>query len=251
MAPPAPVVELSGDRVILDVKFLEGLKVHLDFWPGEMDCVLRKGASHVPFGREVERSDLPVGLLLLEPDSHLTADMIRQYDILLCSGDSHLDLSVGDLLSGTETKLVYSIEYSLETRLQIAWLDRERSLLRKIYSGLWTLGQERRRRRSFRRSHGLQANGYPAHRAYAPLNPSPMLYLDTRMKPGMFASNEEMEERIARLKRGAPLRLIHSGRLEPMKGAQDLVPVAKRLVRAGVDFTLERNPISLDRNRRR
>jgi glycosyltransferase involved in cell wall biosynthesis len=38
---------------------------------------------------------------------------------------------------------------------------------------------------------------------------------------------------------GGPLRLVFSGRLETMKGAQDLVPVARRLTERGVDFTLD------------
>ncbi len=239
MVAPAPVLELSENRVVLDVKFVEGLKAHMDYWPGEMNCILRKGATHIPFGREVNLMDLPVGLSLLEPAGRLTADMVRSHDIVLCSGDSHLDWGIEDLLSGTGAKLVYSVEYTLETRLRIAWLERMRSLPRKVRSSLWILRQERLRQRGFRRSHGLQANGYPAYRAYGPLSPSAMLYLDTRMKPEMFASRKEMEERSARLKRGEPLRLIHSGRLEPMKGAQDLVPVAERLRDVGLDFTLD------------
>ena len=35
------------------------------------------------------------------------------------------------------------------------------------------------------------------------------------------------------------MRLIFSGRLEPMKGAQDLIPVAQVLERRGTDFTLD------------
>lgn len=239
MAPPAPVIEVGRDRVVLDVKFLEGLKVHQSFWAGRLDCILRKGTSHIPFGREVDRADLQSDLFLLEPDSPLPGEMLRSYDIVFCSADAPLDTEVHDLLSGTDVKLVYSVEYTLETRLRIARLDRSRSLPRKIYSGLWTLRQERLRRQAFRRAHGLQANGYPAYRAYAPLTASPMLYLDTRMEPGMFASAEEMHDRSARLGRGAPLRLINSGRLEPMKGAQDLVPVADALRRGGLDFTLD------------
>jgi colanic acid/amylovoran biosynthesis glycosyltransferase len=166
MVAPGPVIELPGDKVVLDVKFLDGLKAHLDFWPGEMDCVLRKGATHIAFERTVARTELPVGLSVLEADGQLTADMVRSYDIVLASGDSRLDWNIEELISGTGTKLVYAIEYTLETRLRIIQLERTRSLPRKLYSGLWTLRQERLRRAAFRRAHGLQANGYPVYQAY-------------------------------------------------------------------------------------
>jgi colanic acid/amylovoran biosynthesis glycosyltransferase len=72
-----------------------------------------------------------------------------------------------------------------------------------------------------------------------PLNRDMMLYLDTRMGPSLFASPEDMRRRRSRIKEGAPLRLINSGRLEPMKGAQDLVPIAGALRGKGLDFTLD------------
>jgi glycosyltransferase involved in cell wall biosynthesis len=48
-----------------------------------------------------------------------------------------------------------------------------------------------------------------------------------------------MSERRDRLLRGAPLRFVFNGRLEPMKGADDLVPVADALKQRGIDFTLD------------
>jgi colanic acid/amylovoran biosynthesis glycosyltransferase len=104
---------------------------------------------------------------------------------------------------------------------------------------LWNLQWEPVRRRALRTAHGLQANGYPAYEAYGKLNANPMLYLDNRMTPELFATAEEMTRRIDHLIAGNPLRLIHSGRLEPMKGGQDLVPVARELRERGLPFTLD------------
>ena len=69
--------------------------------------------------------------------------------------------------------------------------------------------------------------------------PNTMLYLDNRMKPDMFATEAEMAARERHLRGGGPLRLINSGRLEPMKGSQDLIPVAVALRARGVAFTLD------------
>jgi glycosyltransferase involved in cell wall biosynthesis len=54
-----------------------------------------------------------------------------------------------------------------------------------------------------------------------------------------MATPEEMAARAARLASGGPLRIAHSGRLEPMKGAMDLIPIARVLRERGVAFTLD------------
>jgi glycosyltransferase involved in cell wall biosynthesis len=59
------------------------------------------------------------------------------------------------------------------------------------------------------------------------------------MRDGLFASEVEMAARRDHLSRSRPLRLINSGRLEPMKGSQDLIPFATALRDIGTDFTLD------------
>lgn len=54
-----------------------------------------------------------------------------------------------------------------------------------------------------------------------------------------MATDSEQKERHAYLRSGATLRLVHSGRLEPMKGAHDLIPIASLLHKAGCAFTLD------------
>ena len=116
-----------------------------------------------------------------------------------------------------------------ETRLRIARLDRERNLPRRLWSMLWNLRQERHRRAALRAADGIQMNGFPADRDYAGLNPLPLRYLDNRMTLDMMAAPADMQARRDRHARGEPLRLIHSGRLEPMKGGHLLVPLARAL----------------------
>jgi glycosyltransferase involved in cell wall biosynthesis len=48
----------------------------------------------------------------------------------------------------------------------------------------------------------------------------------------------ELAERAAAVKQGGPLRLLFSGRLVPMKGADHLVRVAVELRRLGVPFEM-------------
>jgi len=237
MIAPAPVVE-TGDRLRLDVKFVEGMRVQQSFWPSRITVALRRGAPAIPFGRDYDRAELPFDLVLLDPDEELVARHLAGQDLIFAGGDDFHCLGLTDHL-GSGQKIVYVIEYTHETRMQILNLDRDRGVIGRLKGGFWLKQQERRRLRAFQAATALQANGYPAHDQYSPFCADSLLYLDGRMTPDLFATEAEMTAREARRAAGAPLRLIFSGRLETMKGAQDLVPVAARLTERGVDFTLD------------
>lgn len=237
MIAPAPVIE-AGERLRLDVKFVEGMRVQQRFWPSRMTVALRRGVPAIPFGRDYGRDELPFDLVLLDPHEPLTARHLAGFDLVYAGGDDFHCLGLPELLLPGQ-KLVYVIEYTQETRLQVMDLDRGRSFLGRLRGRLWLHKQERRRERAFRAATALQANGYPAYDQYAPLCADTLLYLDGRMTPDLFATEAEMAARETWRAAGGPLRLIFSGRLEPMKGAQDLIPVARVLERHGVDFTLD------------
>lgn len=237
MIAPAPVIESAG-RLRLDVKFVEGMRVQQGHWPSRMTVALRRGVSSIPFGRDYGLDELPFELVLLDPDEALTRRHLSGFDLIYAGGDDFHCLGLPDLLHPGQ-KLVYVIEYTQETRLQIMDLDRSRSLLGRLRGRFWLRQQEKRRERAFRRATALQANGYPAYDQYAPLCPDTLLYLDGRMTPDLFATEAEMAAREVWRAAGGPVRLIFSGRLEPMKGAQDLIPVAQVLERRGTDFTLD------------
>lgn len=239
MLAPAPVIERPDGSIRLDAKFVEGMRLHASLWQGRIDCILRRGVEAIPFGVEVERSRLSYGVRTLGSLETLGAERLAGYDLAVVSGDLHSDLHLGAAPRVSATKIVYVVEYTLGTRLRVVLLDRGRSLPSKLWSIAWNLRQEIRRRRAFRRADGLQANGYPAYEAYRRLNPNTLFYLDGRMTPALLATDAEMTSRARRLLSGAPLRLFHSGRLEPMKGAQDLIPIARALARRGLSFTLQ------------
>lgn len=234
----APVIETAG-ALRLDVKFLEGMKAHCALWPGPVRCILRRGAAAVPFGTSVDPAGLGFELVLLDPDEPVGARHLHDVAAVFAAADDARALGLVGPAHRIGARVVFSLEYTLETRLQIVRLDAGRSLPRRWWSMLWNLRQERHRRAALRAADGVQANGYPAFDTYRPLNPETMLYIDGRMTPQMMATRAEMAARRARLVAGAPLRLIHSGRLEPMKGAQDLVPVMAALRALGVAATLD------------
>lgn len=236
MIVPAPVVRLPDGKVRMDVKFVEGMRLHKALWAGTLTVVLWDHGQHIPFGADYLTEDLGFDYVVLDAGAALPPDLIARHDSISASADMVETL---DLAAPGRIPVMYSVEYTIGTRLKIVALDPTLGVLRKARSMLWNLGVERRRRRAFRAAAGVQANGYPAFAAYRALNPSTILYLDGRMRRDMMATPDDMAARVASLRTGQPLRLVHSGRLEPMKGAQDLLPIAGALVAQGVDFTLD------------
>jgi colanic acid/amylovoran biosynthesis glycosyltransferase len=237
MIAPAPVVEI-GTGFRLDVKFVEGMRVQQALWPSRITVLLRRGAPGIPFGRDYDRDELAFDLVLIDRDEVITARHLAGHGLIYAGADDYHCLCLTDHLQPGQ-KIAYTIEYTHETRMQILGLDRDRRMLSRLKGGFWLKSQEQRRLQAFKAADALQANGYPAHEAYGPLCADTLLYLDGRMTPDLFATEAEMTLREARRMQGGPLRLIFSGRLETMKGAQDLLPVARRLSDLGVDFTLD------------
>lgn len=245
MAPPllilaatAPVIE-AGGRLRLDVKFVEGMARHVALWPGPVRCLLRRGAGVIPFGAEYDPADLGFGLVLLDEGEPYGPAHVAGARAVFAGADEVAALALGPLARAAGAAVVLSLEYTLETRLRIAAMDPARGWARRLWSMGWNLRAEGRRRAALGAADGVQFNGFPAWDAYRGLCRDPMLYLDNRMTGAMMATQAEMAARAARLRSGAPLRLIHSGRLEPMKGAQDLLPVMAALRARGVAATLD------------
>ncbi len=240
MIAPAPVIELSDGKLRLDVKFVEGMNVHVAEWDGPVTCILKRGAEDIPFGATYDRADLDFTLEIIDREAAIDVRDLTANDLIFAGADMYdvLHLAAPEQRPAG-TKLVYAIEYDQDTRLRIASLDGKRSFLRKLRSKVWLLNQERRRRAALRGCDGVQANGYPAFSAYSKLNNNTILYLDGRMRHAIMATPQEQAARAVHLQSDAPLRLVHSGRLEPLKGGQDLIPVARALHQAGVNFTLD------------
>ena len=236
IAPVRPDRKSDG-TLALDDKFTTGMAHHCRVWPAPVRVLLRQPGDFRP-GEPLPDTGGGYELRLFDPQRGIDPADLQGAGLILASADMDETLSLPALI-GPGQKLVYSIEYPLETRLRILALDRDRSQLRKLRSLLWLLRQERRRRRAFRAADALQANGFPAEQAYARLTPDLLMYLDGRMSEDLFATPAEVARREARLRAGEPLRIAHSGRLERMKGSQDLLPFARALLQQGIRFSLD------------
>lgn len=229
----------EGEAVILDKKFAEGMKVYAASWPGKTTCMLRAPKRDALFLDRFDPESLPFGIQLRPANHAPVAEDLEGYDTILVSGDNPAYLHLAELSRSLGKSVYFTIEYIPETRRQIALLDRTRSLPSKAKALLHITLDERRRRKAFSIARGLQANGYPAAELYRPINANTVLYLDNRIDPALLATEDEMAARQKHLMAKGPLRLIHSGRLESLKGSQDLIPIARKLREREVNFLLD------------
>ncbi|MFO1413338.1 MAG: glycosyltransferase [Burkholderiales bacterium] len=233
---PSVPVWTHGDAFVFDRKFYDGLMRYVAEWRGDVACLAWRAEGGWPqFGTvRKTRDDLPLVLTLLEPGTTIGHAHLAESDVVLAAADDHRQLEVAALCREVGARCVYVIEYIPETRHQIVALETRNPLVR-VRRHLFVRRSERRRREAFALASGLQANGTAAHEAYA-AHGDPLLYFDTRIAAADLVTDEELSRRLHRLATGAPLQLAFSGRLIAMKGADHLLPLARRLRAAGVPF---------------
>lgn len=229
---------LQGDELHLDVKFVEGMRLYSRLWDGQVGCLLKLSDQVPPFSRSYDVSDLPFKITTVPAISPIDADAILGWDIILCAADDHTQLQLGPQLMGTAQKVVYCIENIPDTRWRIILREPSLTLTAKLRSLAWEILQEPKRKRALRSAAGVQVNGFPAFERYRSLNASSILYLDSRLGDALIATEEEMAARRRYLESEGPLRIIHSGRLEPLKGSNHLVDVALHMHNLQLDFVL-------------
>lgn len=236
---PTATASVEGGQVHLDDKFVSGMTLHRTAWGGPVHAILRETQAPPPFSRAHDPGELGFGLSVLPAHRPLVEALPDGAGLVLASADSVEQLALGPACTARGIPVVFGIEYTRDTRVRIALSDRSRGLARRLWSAGWNLRQEGRRRRALREADGIQMNGFPAEADYGRLNQRAMRYLDNRMTAALLADEPAMQARAVHHVTRAPLRLIHAGRLEPMKGAEMLVPLARRLAQAGTAFTMD------------
>jgi len=239
------ITTTSGTRegsFILTRKFLEGVREYTTHWPGPITVWIARAANadsnldHV----EVSPGDVPFDLRWIEGLGSGAARFmpaIASADLVLAAlVDKHTCLA--ELCRRRDVPLVYISEYSVKTRQQIVRAETRNPLLR-WRRHRWTTHLESRYENALRLAVGVQCNGLPTYQAYKSLNPLALLYFDTRVRETQLTPTAALEDRLAGMRQGEPLRLAFSGRLIAMKGADHLPLVARELKRLGVPFSLD------------
>ena len=235
---PSLRATVVGERVELTGKFSSGVQAYVDAWDGPVR-VLMEPTPQTSVNLDNETVDptlLPFTLEVIDYDDAALDTFLRDAAVVhgaLGYRQNHLP----GRCAAMGVPFVTSSEYTLKTRLQIVASEVGRGL-RRARRAWWERGQERANRDAVQTATGIQCNGTPTFEAYRELSASPMLYFDTRTHDADVLTDEALERRLRRVMDGEPLRLAFTGRLDPMKGVQHLLPLARRLRALGVRFTL-------------
>ena len=236
---PVSCTDPDGEVLELPRKFTEGLSAFADLWDGELHVLLpyasertdaldyvRLPRTKFPFQVHTLAHNAANLHPLLASASLAFVPLIPQY------------LYVHDLCAQLRVPIVYDADYTPAIRRQIVYAE-TRNPLKRWRRLRWLAQREKDIPAHIRAAAGIQFLGLPAYDEYAALNRSPLLYFDTRVRRDMLATEEQIRARAARLRSGAPLRLIYSGRWNAIKGVDDLPRTAQALRQLGVPFELD------------
>ena len=237
--PTLPVRVTPTGRVALTEKFVDGMREYLSLWGGPVSAFMEP--SDAPTSnldeREYEPSDLPFQLQVVSFLDPGLGPLLAGHRLAHCAV-SYRQNHLGGLCRAIGVPCVYTSEYSLQTRWQVIRASRVNPLI-TLRRGWWEYRQEVAQRRAIRLAAGVQCNGTPTFEAYKAISPSPLLYFDTRVSEDMLVAEAELAARTEHLRcGGGPLRLLFSGRLIAMKGADHLIAVADELRTLGTPFKM-------------
>jgi colanic acid/amylovoran biosynthesis glycosyltransferase len=137
-------------------------------------------------------------------------------------------------------RLIACLEYDLQTQLVVIRAG-SRDPARAAVGMLRCLREYRQAMvPAMRQAFEVHCNGYPIEKVAAAYNPKRLLYFDSRMSSDMVIGEQALAARLAlRADASRPLKLLYSGRYEPMKGALDAVKAAAECLRRGTRVTMD------------
>lgn len=177
--------------------------------------ILNTDRSKLPFAGERER----------------LREVIRRSQIV-CGGA----LGSAELADKLGVPYILFLEYDLETQIRVAMLQVSSRLRRAVRAVRCTLKYVSEIP-LMRRAAQLHCAGYPIFDDTKRFNDRRLIYLESRMSADMVIPEAELRSRLSS-RAGRPLRLLYSGRYEPMKGADDAVRVALACLRRGIDIEM-------------
>jgi len=225
-------------KLLLTRKFVDGMSLYEDLWKGPVTllCEPSDQASDNLDNTEVDRDKAPFRTVCVPFSDAVLHRLFESRSLVLASADGPFDGASG-VCRSAGVPCVYVTEYSLKTRLEIA-REHRRTVLQGWRRSWWEQRKERSLRKAISISSGVQCNGTPTYRSYRTLTPRPMLFFDSRVEETMQARPEQVEDRWSAFRRDRTLRLLFSGRLNLMKGADHLPLVAAHLRKLGLPFEM-------------
>jgi len=232
-------IEKDG-RVRLTEKFIEGMRLTSRLWPGRTAAAMLL-APPGPSGNLDDVISAPETLSFelrgIDYSKESLFSAIKDADVVQFGGD-HRVRALPSFCKKARIPFVFVSEYTLRTRLQIIFAEVANPVLR-MRRAIWSLRQESHNRRAVRAASAVQCNGIPTFEIYSKLNSNTLLYFDSRIDTDMIAEAPAVASRTSSFDGVKPIRLAFSGRLNLMKGADDLIEVARRLHDAKFPFLMD------------
>lgn len=237
MLSPAPLIERDGGEIVLDVRFVEGMKLHCQLWPGPVRVVLHRGRETVEQPMRYAAARLGFDLIVLDRGAPVPDLLLDEAALIYAAADDMQYLNLPDRLRGRMARLVFTVDDSLPGRVARA-MGLEGSMRRRLGAVWWNLRHEVALRRALGAAKSVQCNGYPAASWYGRTNPRLLRFVDSRMRAPMMVRPPEQQSRAEAQRQGDPLRLVWFGALTADSGVADLLPMAHLLAARGVPFSL-------------
>ena len=239
VVPSLRALRSPNGSIVLTRKFIDGVNEFQKVWDGPVAVYMmpRKNEPGQIDDVNVWPKDLSFHLEVLSLKDIVRAIIADPSSTVLLSLDDFRQSGLGAICQRNGVACAYISEYTLATRKQIIDATTGSRLLR-VRRKFWEENEEKKRRAALLSATGLQCNGTPTFDSYRDLCADTILFFDTRVTEDLLATEEEVSWRASRLSADRPLKLLFSGRLAPMKGAMQLLDVAKELRRMSADFHL-------------
>lgn len=233
-----PVKKLPNQEVLLTRKLEEATTKFGKLWAGKITVMMEETEED---SREIDPkkfklSELPFKLEIGSFDK-INPAKLRNRTSLVLATLGYRQNHISKICQAANIPCIYISEYTLKTRKQIVAVE-ESQPIRRIWRTCWEERQEQKQLRAIALADGLQCNGTPTHNAYNKLCSNTLLFFDTRITEEMLVTPEQLEKRTQSLIANKPLRLVFSGRLNKMKGADHLLDVAQELKQLKIPFEL-------------
>ena len=238
LLPFLKVKKVSDDQIIITQKFIDGVFEYQKYWSGsivvllENDNFYNNNLDHIL----ININDLPFEIKIIDLNFLKDCPELQENSIFLISTGFRQN-QISKICKQHKIPCIYITEYSLKTRIQIINTTTKNPILR-LRRYAWEVSQELKQRKAIAIADGVQCNGVPTYQSYHKINPNPLLYFDTRIAEYMIISSDNLMAKTSECLQKKNLRLIFSGRLIKIKGADHLISVAEHLKQLGVEFEM-------------
>lgn len=234
---------VANDSVRVDRKFHVGMLKYCQTIPARIVSVHPEAADgpEAIDTIDVPAVSMPYGILVVNADPHGLLGVAQRGELDRQLARSAIVYGMGlgceALARSHGVPYIMTMEYDLMTQAVVS-RTQVNSSLRKLSRTLRaTWNYYRRTLPDARHAVAVHCNGYPIYDAMRNVTTSRLLYLDSRMTSNMVISESALRSRLAARSR-RPLRVLYSGRYEPLKGAADAVKVAICAVQLGLHIDM-------------